>query len=477
MKSFLSKLLIIAMLPIGLAGCGSMSNYEKQSDPAITQYKVGNTLEAATQLSKVAEKESNRRIGLLWSLEAGKAHQAAQDWENSKKWFTKAEERVRSFDDEAVITAKDTAAESTALLLNPNTLAYKGTYTDRIYLNIYQSLNYLCLGELEGAAVEARRARHRQDEARKNFAKRIVKDSSKWAWGFDDASNEKITPVYAKAEQKVTPAAAKFMNPFATWLNATIHFLRQDFESARFEMRNLIQMGIIDKEIENHLRILEKAAKGNRQPPAYVFVVFESGLGPNLTEEKYEFLLPEIGYTKIALPNPVFNENPFNKLSIEANEQTYRTTTIASADSLFSAEFQAGFSRRFARLVSSWIAKEVAARTAQEAARKADSRHDTGGIFSALTFVSTTVYKYVTNRADTRTWRTRGNELQVAAFPVPADGRITIAPQSLHSSSPIPSKTKEIIIPESERNQNQFIFIQGIVSESYTIAKKSFPIY
>lgn len=73
------------------------------------------------------------------------------------------------------------------------------------------------------------------------------------------------------------------------------------------------------------------------------------------------------------------------------------------------------------RMVISYLIKEGAAITANEIARHTDN-----DLIYLGTLVTTSVYKYLFNTADTRCWELIPAEISLAVLPMPEDGQLQI---------------------------------------------------
>lgn len=141
-------LLICAVL---LQACASSSALHVARD----QFRHGSTQDA---LQTLAEADVSTRDRLLLHLDRGLVAQAAGQYEDSVVAF---EQAIRLIDELDYLSLRD---QSTALLSNDRAIRYSGEYSERLWIHTFQMLNYLLLGQPEGAAVEARRAAALYDE-------------------------------------------------------------------------------------------------------------------------------------------------------------------------------------------------------------------------------------------------------------------------------------------------------------------------
>lgn len=94
----------------------------------------------------------SRRNALLFNMEKGLILHHLGEYERSATEFRKAAQLKESQDYISV------SEQAQTLIGNQWLARYKGEYSERLWIHTYQMMNYLLLGEPEGAAVEARQA-------------------------------------------------------------------------------------------------------------------------------------------------------------------------------------------------------------------------------------------------------------------------------------------------------------------------------
>ncbi len=430
--------------------CSSLQTYQERSSTAYNAYAWGAADSAAVTFAESAEK-ADRDERLLWELEAGKAYQAAGNFQKSGYWYGKAEVTLREFEDEANIVMRDVASEIAQLATNPNVLAYKGLFTDRIFLNTYQALNFLATGNLESAAVELKRASYRQQEARNVYADEIPRIQSKSAdaWGGDDSSMKKsLSSAFQDTDANINASSARFTNPLATWLRAVSHHMRGDLEQTRFELTSLQNEGIHIPATDDYLKAVNQTLEQGKPTTSWCFIVFENGRGPTLAEQKITLTLPKIGLTSIAFPKPRTRPVPFKSITVNPDSKPMPLRTLISSDALFGAEFKALFPGIIARTIANYLTKEVASYAIVNSVEKQHQKN--------IAYVLTGFYKYLSASSDTRVWQTRGNVFQVVAFPIQNTQPIIVKPIRA-DGGPVQPIT---LIPVP--GKHLFVYIQGL---------------
>ena len=146
-ESYKYLFLLIAFF---LASCASPARLrdEKIGKPV----GVGDYATAIATVEKNKKELYNSEDEFLFEFDMGTLHHYNQDYETSIKYFARAEEIL---DD---LYSRSITNEAAALLTNDNVRPYRSYPFEIQWLYQTQILNYLALGDIDGAAVEARRA-------------------------------------------------------------------------------------------------------------------------------------------------------------------------------------------------------------------------------------------------------------------------------------------------------------------------------
>jgi uncharacterized protein len=137
--------LLICLVSVVLSGCGSAKLKKARSD-----FYHGQPDEASSALSN-PEDVSDREL-LLYYMEKGTILHHAGDYQDSIDLL---------LDATALIGAQEviSASQQTASLVTSEWLTdYKGEYAERLLVHTYLMMNFLMLGDHEGALVEAKQA-------------------------------------------------------------------------------------------------------------------------------------------------------------------------------------------------------------------------------------------------------------------------------------------------------------------------------
>ena len=453
-------LLLLLCINILLPGCSSIIDANKQKKPYMDTYYSGNVKLAAKDLTEKSKDRDDTGDELMWTLEAGTANYSASEYQTSLREFEQSEALIKDFDQRAVINARAAGSEVGSALTNPNALPYQGMYLDRVMLNAYKALNYFALNEPVGAQVELRRMREAQKQVVRKFADEIHTSQKEV-----DAQNRKnqqqsrslgnqnttipfstivkspaVNNAYTTSANKANKLYGSLANPFVSYFSAIGYLIENNYSEALVDFRNLYKMNPNNSLIQ---RDYVTAAKriGSEVPMhladvapyqyplnnKIVFVVLFNGRAPALKQEKFQIVLPYVGYTGIAFPRYEYFPALLAGLDVDYRynnqQQSVRTEEVADFDAIMSQEYHDRLPSMITRLVVSTLTKELASYAIVHAARQSGSSGAEIGAYAL-----TGIYKFMFNTADTRGWETLPKEVQVAHVPMPEDGVLRISP-------------------------------------------------
>jgi len=148
--------MILCILFTGLTGCATYTDQTKRMRDKATSGDYDGGLKEVNGLLKVEQadelpSEWNPNDALLL-LERGSVLMAQDMHEPSAKNFQAADDQLEWLD-----IANDTAGNIGKYVFSDSATKYKATPTEKLALNEFNMMNYLALGNLQGAQVEARR--------------------------------------------------------------------------------------------------------------------------------------------------------------------------------------------------------------------------------------------------------------------------------------------------------------------------------
>lgn len=439
----IALILLLAAAAGVFSACSTVQPYGDQLSKVYEPYRQGNPDRAAELItggSYDRRMRSNDR--LLWHLEAGKILHAAGDYQESNRYFEKSEEIIVEFEERADINVRAGLANIGALATNPAALPYQGSYAERIMVNTYKAMNFMAMGNLEGARVELRRAYERQRQAvEENDA--AISDAERRMGAHkltarQTYDNPDLQKTHGPIDPALSAAYGDFSNPFTTFLSGVVYIADEDFSEAAVAFRILSALPLQNGFVDYDNQLLQEHLDGEKTfPRRRVYVVFENGRAPGREEMRVDLILPEIGYTGFSFPGLAYHPSSVGALAIgnPSSGTQVLTEQIASVDQIIAVEFQTRMPAMVARTVLSFIGKEVVSKKLR------DELDGWGVLLGSL-------YKAVTNRPDTRSWLTLGKEFQVASLGYPDEGVLRVALMSQYKNEPRAEKT--VALPDGE---------------------------
>lgn len=148
-------------LTLTLPGCASYQTKVHEARNALTRHEF---VKAADELKSLAEQENDDQ--LVYLLDYAVALQLAGKLKESNAAFLKADRLTELVDYQSV------SRIAGSLALNEEMVQYKGDTFEKMFINAYLAMNFLQMGQLDEALVEARRInekylKFRSDEKKK----------------------------------------------------------------------------------------------------------------------------------------------------------------------------------------------------------------------------------------------------------------------------------------------------------------------
>jgi hypothetical protein len=185
-----------------------------------------------TDFAKLYLKELKGKNKVLFALEKGRIAQLWGNAPESMAAFELAIAQMRAFDDEATISARGAGRQALATAVNDNMLPYRGAGFERVMAHHYQAMNYLMLGDVEGAAVELRNANAAQDAELKRHENEVLEArseaSAKNVGGVTESGE--AAKVFAAMDEAAGKVANSFQNAYSFVLSGVVYEL-QDMEN------------------------------------------------------------------------------------------------------------------------------------------------------------------------------------------------------------------------------------------------------
>ncbi len=366
-----------------LAGCAT---YSQQ---AISMRD--NLLTGRADLARMtAEKEDEDQDDVLACLNKGMLRRMTDDYAGSNQILEIAKQQIESL---YGVSVTDAAASVT---INDAVRDYKGERYEQILLHAYMAMNYLQLGELDSARVEILQADVKmmewgeqpdEDPFMRYFAGMVYE-----ALGEDDqalVSYRKARDIYSVADNK-QPIAVPLM-------------LKKDL------LRLLADQGLWDE----YRKLKADYGLASFKPEKLggnfgeLIVILNNGLAPIRTETAIMTFSPEVqANVRIAFPVYATEPRPATKARLSVGGELIELETVENVDALA----RHALDKDMPLIMTRAIARAVVKYNSQKNAQK---KNDLAGFLLTVTNLAT-------ERADTRSWSTLPQEIQMARLVLPA---------------------------------------------------------
>jgi hypothetical protein len=423
-----------------------------------------------------AEKEYGSRSRLLYQMDRGMTLHLAGEYARSNAELEKADREVERLYTRVVRT------EAVALLTNDTLQPYEGDPYEHVMINVIKALNYVGLGQLTEALVEARQIDHRLNV----LSDRVqAKDAYR-----NDAFARYLSGILYEASGDVNNAFIAYRNAYETY-ESTRGWSRVAppavLQSDLLRTSEALHLSTEFQEYRERFPDVTWTSQAMQQQLAQVVVIGYNGRAPR-KEDQFLDLPISLDALQLVLLNRGLLRNPYRQgqrvsdsvlyglngrvvrvalprlvpqktqiiyeevtltgqagMSYTARSQLIHDTT-ALAEKALSERFTGIATKAVARAAVKFSAAEAATRGAQQAVHRDDAAW-VGLLVSLLT----KGMAVASEESDKRSWRTLPDEIQIARLWVPAgDYEVRVQPVGRNSARTVAGKTRPLVLKEGE---------------------------
>jgi len=393
---------------------------------------------------------------LLILMERGTLLQAAGEFEASSKEFGKASEFIKDIENRAVISASQAASQTASLLVNEKVIPYEGQDFEKVMIRTLDALNYLMLGDLDGARVEIRNSYRIQQYLYDKHYKKLEK-AKKDSGGvnLDDAIKGSSTGDIDLMKQTASSVASIYQNAFAYYISSIVYELNNEQDESYIDLKKANQAVPNCRTVQNDLARLARYlgyrddvakwqsmyGKTEPIPKDYIdiILIFELGIAPCRQEIKLTLPIPSVGLMSAAFP--VYEYTPSNVTAgyLSAGSKMAETSIVSDTDAIASRNLLDDY--------PILIAKQAA-----RAAIKGTATREAGKQYGDWAQLAVGIASAITEQADLRTWTTLPKQFQIARIFVPkGTAEVTVSalpslPGRMSRTIAIPDKTTNLVL-------------------------------
>lgn len=418
-----------------------------------------------------AESEYGQRNRLLYSMDRGMTLHLAGDYAQSNNLLEQAAVEVERLYTRSIRT------ETAAFLTNDNMLPFEGDPYEHVMINVVKALNYAAMGQLTEAVVEARQIDHRLN---------VLSDSAKDKDGYrEDAFARYLTGVLYESTGDLNNAFIAYRKAYEIY-EATKGWSRTPMPPMlRADLLRTTDALHMTTEFEEYRRQFPEThwvSRGEQPNLAQVVVIGYNGRAPR-REETFLDIPISLGalqlvllnrgvvhasnrqerrvadsvlyglngrVVQVALPRLVAQKTQVMRESVSlvpkegapisaTSELAYNGTALA--ERALSDRMPGITTKALARAAVKFAAAEAATRGSQHAVNKGDAQW-----VGLLVGVLTHGLAVASEAADTRSWRTLPDEIQISRLWVPPGEYESRIQAVMRSGGAIPSGTSRPLI-------------------------------
>jgi hypothetical protein len=399
-----------------VAGCVSPNVKVERARAALAS---GNDAPALAWAEKLKDSFYSKDLGYL---EAGRVRMLGGDFVGSSTNFSAAIDIVLEQTETGPrVKLGDMGANVLAgTVTDDRTRPYRLPPYEFIHALQYQMLNRVFLGDLEGAAVEARRAVFAQDQVAEKYGADVEAGRAA-AEKKQEKALQRMEAQLAAMDAVESLSRSSYENPLAWWFCGILFEEDKDMGNARlayqkarelapgnpYIQRDMLRV-LRSEDQDSYKRLLEETgadAQSCELPETGLVVVFEDGFVPQRLSKKIPLPLP-VGNTVVSLDYPIYKDSLYESAPV-----VFAAGGTDMGQASFALSVQSLAYRDLRERMPGIVARNVtraAVRGAAAAAAKSAADNDGTGIGSAI-YLLVSLFNGVSavaNRADTRAWYT-----------------------------------------------------------------------
>ena len=384
----MKKPYIVGLLLLFLSGCASYSSSFQRIESLLSQQKPQ---EALLELEKHPAKGADK---LLYLLDKAMLQRMNGLYAESNASFEAAKKVIESLQGTSFVE------QAGALTINDNMMSYEGESFEQVGIHLYEALNYIALGQLDEARVEALQVDER--------LKALAEDSGD-SW-VEDAFSRYLAGLIYDAEGEADNAMISYRKAYEVYrkqgktlgVAAVPRFLKQDL------LRLSKQLGLMD-EFESYKKLFKDVAEEQNDREAdmgEVVLLLHAGLAP-IKRSQSLFINSDEG-VPVRISLPVYQSRPTvvtgAKLNIDSASQV--AVLVENVDAIAKVSLESHKPAMVARLVARAVAKAALSNKAERQ----------GGELAGFLV---DVAALATETADTRSWLTLPKHIYLSRMALP----------------------------------------------------------
>jgi hypothetical protein len=395
----LSKLLLVAGITFVLQSCATYGDHAMTMRDGL--------LAGRPELSlTIVEQDDPSQAEVLSSLDKGMLRRMTSDYAGSNKIFEVAKREIEK------LYGVSVTENLASMTINETFRGYEGDRYEQLLLHAYMAMNYIQLGELDGARVEMLQAKVKMME-----------------WGDepeDDAFIRYLSGIIYESLGEFDDALISYRQAYIAYKeNGGKHYPLPSYELKSDLLRLLSWQGLRDeyKAYKKEFGMVTYKPVKRSSDFGELVVILNNGLAPVRSETAIQIFSSEV-QQNLRVAFPVYR-TPTQTLytgQVVVGEQKYALEAIENIDALARHSLEQDMPGIMARATARAVVKYNTQANAQ----------DQGSLAGLLM----TVANMVTERADTRSWTTLPQEIQLKRVLLPV-GQHRVQIQMLNAAGQV----------------------------------------
>lgn len=421
------------------AGCSTSSlfvSYPGQVTPLLQDLRSGRPVAVEARFGGKADSADR----VLYLAERGRIQQIQGNPRASLADYRQAIAAVEAQENEADVTARGAVGQLGAVLANDNALPYRSAGYERVMLHHLQALNYLMAGDVEGAAVEVRRAGMEQRLALDRHGKEIAKAKADAGSRRLDVGNadQQVAKAYAGLDEVAGKVKDSFQNAATFYISGVIYELAGQANDAYIDYKKALEImppnGYLQQDVlrlGRRLGMTEDVDQLKARYPGADLPAVPAGAGSLVLVVDDEFVPQK---QQIKIPVPIISNGRYCglvALAFPFYETAWREPVPFAVDIN-------GTRRGSTQVVCSTRALAVKAlkerlpalliRQAIRASAKGVVAKELTDNYGPAAAIATSLLNYVTEQADLRSWYSLPDNVQIARYALAAgNAQVTLS--------------------------------------------------
>lgn len=386
-----------------LSGCATYSTGFAAVEAQLAAKNYDAALDAIEQQSHAS------RDKILYLLNRGMVLRMKRDYRASNDTF----EAAKKLMDE--LYGLSLREQSLTFVINDATTSYVGEEYEQVLLHLYKALNFLDLGELDAARVEALQV----DVLLRQFGGGIP--DNKYT---EDAFVRYLTGLIYEELREWSDALIAYRKAYEAYLKYEKHYGVPVPGFLKLDLLRLAQRQGLHNEVERYRRsfgIETWQSAGERAQLGEIVFMLHNGLVPIKREQSANVLDPSSGHLiRISLPYYQDRPSAVSSARLRVDVRVASTEVAEDVGAIARQSLESKMAGITARAVARAAVKAAAAREARKAAQqKSRDGSNESAIAAILLGLSVEAATVLTERADTRSWLTLPQNIQLARVPLP----------------------------------------------------------